>query len=506
MRKIIVFIALIGALLSSSANASTTEIAKNKNIQNQNRKDEIVLSTENCTQTANPDYIENIAMDETANENELPPINKEKTAAITSSSATTLAPVSVSEEEVKKPKRFFKNPFKLEGGVAQSNVQEKINAEEPMLEHWINGKYATGEWFGLRPYLESKGITIESDLMYAPAMKTRGGMDDKRTFKDYTFYDLGVTIDTEKAHLWKGGTFYGLYRNKSGFGLSKDAMGDKMNIDGWDWHQMNQISEYWYQQKLFNDKFRIKFGRQNGNVDFASLKSGGDFFNTSHSINPTIPLPCFPTTALGVMAEVSPTKWLSLRDGLYRENGGNFNITELEVKTNIKEHAGRYLVGAWELSNSSGMSAAEGIDAYGQTLYRNFNRNYGMYAAFEQMIFKENKKDVQDTQGLTLFAQFGICPSGKNDFSKFVSGGLQYKGAIPKRDDDIIGVAVANGFLARRLADISGQVGSETSIEIFYKANVTPWFVLSPCVQLVMNPNGNYPNSVAFMLKSKITF
>lgn len=396
--------------------------------------------------------------------------------------------------------------FDLKGGVEKTESNSKT--EETVVHKWLNGDYATGKWFGIRPILEDHGLTINSTLLYSPFMKTGGGANGERSGKGYTLYNLGVTFDTEKAGLYKGGTFYALYQNKRGYGIAgpTGAMGDWMVIDNWDWRQLNQMSEYWYQQKLFNNKLRLKFGKQDANIDFGYLNSGWDFMNTAFSINPTVPMPTYPDQEFGFMAEINPKEWLSIRNGIYSRYNTPFNITEIEIKPKIKKLPGRYMLGAWELSDSNGMSVANSIDSSGNIYYNNFNRNFGFYVGFEQMIYKEKKNDDNDMQGLIAFSQFGMSPSGKNDMCRYTSGGLHYKGAIPKRDKDIAGLAVASGTFAPRLGDVTSQIGDETAIEAFYKVQITPWFYLQPDVQFITRPSGTYDSSVAIGLRSVIAF
>ena len=68
------------------------------------------------------------------------------------------------------------------------------------------------------------------------------------------------------------------------------------------------------------------------------------------------------------------------------------------------------MVGAWEISDSSGYDVASGVDPSDPTLtmYSTYNRNVGAYAGFEQMIYKEKKDDENDMQGLTLFGKLGF--------------------------------------------------------------------------------------------------
>lgn len=398
-------------------------------------------------------------------------------------------------------------------GTGLGSLDKVLNArvDKTNVQEWMDGDYAAGRFFGERPLLENHGVTINSSLLYSPFTKTRGGANGDASTKGYSLFNLGVTIDTEKAKLWKGGTFFALYQRKNGYGISgpDNAMGDFMGFDGWDYRQANQISEYWYQQKLFNGKLRMKFGKQDSNTDFGYLNSGWDFMNSAFSVNPTTPLVTYPDSQLGFMAEINPKDWLSIRDGIYSRYGCPFNITEIEVKSKIKKMPGRYMLGAWEMSDSNGTGVATGQNEDG-TIYNDFNLNFGCYVGFEQMVYKEKKDDDNDMQGLVIFGQAGMSPANKNDLSQYVGCGLHYLGPIPRRDKDIAGIAVGSGRFAPRLADISydngGRVGSETVVEAFYRLQVNPWFYLQPDVQFIMNPGGMYDSSVAVGLRSVITF
>lgn len=383
--------------------------------------------------------------------------------------------------------------------------------DKTAIQEWLNGDYATRKYFGMRPVLESHGLTVDTSFLYSPFMKTGGGANGEGSAKGYSLFSVGVGLDTEAAHLWKGGKFFALYQRKTGYGLagSNGAMGDYFGFDGWDMPQVNQISELWYQQKLFNGKIRMKFGKQDSNTDFGFLNSGWDFMNTAFSVNPNTPLPSFPYTPFGFMLEVNPKEWLSIRDGIYSKENAPFHITEVEFKPMIKKMPGRYMLGAWQMSDSNGYSTIQGVDDNG-IVYNNFNRNCGFYFNFEQMVYKEQKENSDDMQGLVVFGQTGMSPSEKNDLSKYASVGLHYKGPIPKRDNDLVGMAVGCGNFASRLNnvtyDIGGRIGSETVIEAFYRFFVTKWFYLQPDVQFIMNPGGQYPNSTAIGIRSVITF
>lgn len=496
MKKILLCLLIVSMAFACPANAKTTK----KPISNKNvNLKAITLEKETLSDVYQPSLL--LASETDAVNKNLSTENDEELSLI----HKTIHKLQDADD------RIF-NIYNLKGGVEKLSSSVTDTTEKPLVKQWLDGDYATGKWFGARPILEDHGLSINSSLLYSPFVKTGGGANDAASGKGYSLFNLGITLDTEKAGMWKGGKFFALYQRKTGYGISGPngnggAMGDWMGMDGWDWRQINQISEVWYQQKFFGEKVRLKLGKQDANADFGYLNSGWDFMNTAFSVNPTVPMPTYPDQSFGFMAEINPKEWLSIRNGIYSKFNVPFNITEIEVKPTIKGLPGRYSVGAWEMSDSSGMSLPQSYDFNtSTTYYNNFNRNFGAYAQFEQMIYKENKEDDNDMQGLVAFGQFGVSPSNKNDMSRYVGGGLEYIGPIPKRDKDKIGVAVASGNFAPRLGDITSQVGAETAVEAFYRIQVTPWFYLQPDVQFISRPSGTYDSSMAFGLRSVITF
>lgn len=401
----------------------------------------------------------------------------------------------------------------LKGGVTKGEVKEEPKTR---FESWISGDYMTGDWGGLRSNLEEHGITFGSRYLTGPTKKYRGGgYQNRRDLKGYGLYNLDLTLDTEKMGLWKGGTFYTLYQNKRGMGLTRDYMGDRQTLDSYDFRTMNQLSEYWYQQVWKDGTYRLKAGKQDANAEFCGLAHGFDFLNTSFSIMPTMGrFPTYPEPAMGITAAISPTDWMTVKNGTFDGSGkgstsgfdtafnkrsGVYNISELEFKPTIKDLPGRYIGGYWFHTNDIQELTAS---ANAKT----FDKNIGCYTAFEQMVYKENKENEKDMQGLTVIGQCGWAPEDRNDVSKYFGGGLHYKGLIPKRDADILGLGTAIAGFSNRLKSIDGRSGQESVIECFYRIKITPWMYIQPDLQYIMNPNGSLQNSFAFTMRTFVIF
>lgn len=493
MKRIITYTLI---LILAFINAANAEEIKPLNSENKNPiLNEIVLDSKQNS------YVpENIAQVEN------PPLFGKNTSELDSSpimdESIMVADPSIMNNQDKKGFFFISN---IKGEVQKYFPKEEF--VKNVVEDWFEGNYATGMWGGARPFFESHGLTLRSSILYSPFSKIGGGPTDTSNGRGYSMQHLSVSLDTEKAGLWKGGTFFALYQRKIGSGIN-GAVGSP--IDGWDYpDEANRVQEYWYQQKLFNNKIRLKVGRQCSSNEFGMIYSGTDFMNLKLAVIPTVPYAGFPYPGFGFMTEVNPTSWLSVKDGIYSKDGNPLNIIGVEIKTMIKKMPGRYMLGSWQMSNSNGMRTMESTGPSGPS-FNDFNRNFGAYFSFEQMVYKEKKENPQDKQGIMVFGQLGISPSEKNDASKYGALGLHYRGSIPKRDDDILGLAVGYTNFASRLSNIpttmGGRIGDETFIETFYRFHINKWFYLQPDVQFIMHPNGMFDNSIAIGLRSVITF
>lgn len=386
--------------------------------------------------------------------------------------------------------------------------EETVTAPEKqpsMAEKWTTGDYMTGNWNGLRTQLEDHGLKITPRIIYSPFGKTKGGMVDTRKGAGYTLFSIDATLDTEKMDLWKGGTAYVLYQNKKGMGLTKNYMGDYQILDGWDYNEMSQLSEAWYKQQWKEGKYSLKVGQQDANTDFCFLEKGYDFLNLSFSVIPTALIPTYPDPAFGITGTAGVTDNITLKNGFFIKTRSPFNVSEVEFKSKIKNLPGRYIAGCW-LTNKAVRASTNNFDQNNDPINKTYQNNYGFYTAFEQMVYKEKKKDELDSQGLTYFGQLGWSPSDRNDVDKYLGTGLHYKGIIPKRDKDILGVGVAMANFSRRLGSIDGRQGQETALECFYRIKLTPWFYLQPDVQFIFRPNGIEKNSTAFGLRTVVNF
>ena len=124
------------------------------------------------------------------------------------------------------------------------------------------------------------------------------------------------------------------------------------------------------------------------------------------------------------------------------------------------------------------------------------------------MTSKQPHDPITD-KGLGIFTHIGFCPPNSSLINFYIDGGLNYKGLIPTRDNDVLGVAVAYGHLSNnpKNAEENSFPGYEIAIEATYQIELTSWFSLQPDVQYVLHPSGtDIANALVLGARATISF
>lgn len=375
---------------------------------------------------------------------------------------------------------------------------------------WWEREHATGDWRGIRGWLDEHGAAVELTYTGEVFSNLHGGSGSDRGTEYRGNLDLIVTFDTGVLGWWPGGTVFSYLQNGHGRGLTDRYVGDIQRISNIDAEDFTQLSEYWFAQELFEGRARVKLGKQDANSDFCALDYGADFVNSSFGVIPTVPLPTFPDPALGGMGMVGSVGRSTLGMGIYDgapnggtsgfdttfdNKGGAFGIVELTLRTSLLSadwHSGAYRIGGWRHSGD----IEEISDA---PRPKKFAANYGFYLAFDQLLFEESGAS-ESSQGLGVLAQGGWAPGDRNEIARYFGGGLVYTGAVPGRDGDTLGVGVAHARMSDRVRRRDGAA-HETVVEVFYKAQLVPWLTLQPDFQFISNPGGDDRNAVVLGLR-----
>lgn len=396
----------------------------------------------------------------------------------------------------------------------------------PDLEDVVEGEVEEPEsppGLFLRMPHEFAGGAITGEYIYTAETFTlaKGGINDNNFTNYRHIIDMVFTFDTAGLGMWEGGRFFLYGHDIQGKPMSLEHVGDWQlfsNIDSTisdtERPYFTTIGEYWYEHLLLEGALRAKIGKQDANVDFAYSDLGGEFVHSSFGLQPTVPLPTYPSQGLGTAFFYSVSDEFTLAAGVYdgtlagdmrslsgfQTMGHNGAISlyqaewkpqsgpNLQLPTTIR-------VGMWHSSNNT-----DWVELTDGPNPRTFSQNYGTFASLDQMVFKESYGD-DDDQGLGVFFMFGWAPEDRNALSEYYGAGFVYKGFVEGRDEDTCGAGVAHGQFGSPYRLQSAAAGdtvgpNETAIELFYKVQCSQYFTIQPDFQIICNPSGMYKDAL----------
>ncbi len=124
------------------------------------------------------------------------------------------------------------------------------------------------------------------------------------------------------------------------------------------------------------------------------------------------------------------------------------------------------------------------------------------------MVWKENldPENKDDTQGVSVFGQYGWADEEVSPFVQHFSMGISAVGWLDGRDDDATGLRLSWVALSR--ATGSGFKANETSLEFFYRAQITRCFSVKPGLQWFHHPGGveDSDSTVVGTLRASLDF
>lgn len=439
-------------------------------------------------------------------------------------------------------------------------------AESAALADWWSGKYATGDWFGLRDTLEDYGITPYGSWRGTFYGLTGGGLDSPRGAFDEEI-TLGIRLDFGKLAGIEGLTAQGSARWRDGrnpnnyVGASSTFQPSRYQ-SGQQWRLMPFFLTY-VTPELFGvkDFLTISGGWQNAYDFFADQPDSKLFTNsaigTSKGIGGVNGGPWSSSyAAWGGFAKVKPVDWYYAMAGLYMAipqagsysnhglyfegygpnpmENGLYGIAETGVtpKLGAGELPGKYAVGAiyFGLENTS---------FFGQA----YDQKYNFYWQADQMIFREAspepaplakgpsdgkaaadeksfkepvsaQKPKLSEQGLYSFTFINYAPKYDNAMPFYFHTGLVYKGLIPGRDKDQLGVVFGYGnysyykILSEQDAGKTVHQTYEAVVEADYRVQLSKFLYVQPFWQYIIRPNGTglIGNANIFGLHMGVTF
>ena len=389
----------------------------------------------------------------------------------------------------------------------------------------------TGDWGGLRKKMENSGVKIDAVWVGQGFRNFRGGITPGNTAA--STFDFSILVDAEKVLGWKGAKFYMDFEDHAGPDPSVNLVGDVEKYTKLNWTPFSQVAELWYEQTLFDKKLRLKIGKVDANTEFSVIDFGLPFLSSSTQVTGTIFMfPTYPNPLPSVNVFFTPNDTYYASFGAYYANhqdrsldfsgtpyldqpseGGMLFIGETGLKwTHVagQEREGNLRIGFWG-HNGVFPKVDEGEK----------RGTYGFYTILNQTLWKpesmdsnapnggkdgkesKEKKAEEDPRGIRMFLEYAQTPGDVSVIDRHIGGGVSWTGPIPGRKWDILGVTYQYVHLSSE-ADLPKSY--ESTLEGFYRCQLTPAVSVMPDLQFIANPGGQYPNALVGTLQFEVHF
>lgn len=353
------------------------------------------------------------------------------------------------------------------------------------------------------------GIAIEAGgtFVLQGISKANDGSDNGRFDGSFTF-DLGFGKELDN-----GGMFFMHIEGGAGEGLNAvneidDPLspGDtievpvantygSLNGDAGTTGSFMEVTEFWYEQPLFDNKVKVTFGKLNAAGYFDENEVANDeteqFLASMFVNNTAISLP---DNNLGLRVTYSVLECLDLTYAYFNQNEewNNFDTNGFNaVQATFKlSDTGNYRLMYWG-SNIDAVSFKDGDSA----------SSYGIAVSIDQAV----------NDNVSLFARYGYQNPEVYEIYSSWSIGASFAGAMWSRDTDTVGLAVGQNMASSDWTDAENlKDDSETQVELYYKLGLNDNVALTPVLQYVSKPAGG--NAVAdddiftFGIRTQISF
>jgi porin len=376
----------------------------------------------------------------------------------------------------------------------------------------------TGDWGGLRRDLAERGFEIRLDYIGDLLGNLRGGLRRGATYQG--FARLGANLDLDRALGLAGAQIHASVAQLHGQGLSQHYVGNLLTTSNIEGAPTTRLYTAWYQQELLEGLVSLRLGQLLADEEFLVSEQAQNF------VNATFGWPGLAGTDLRGGGAGSPLPVPGIRLRIGREDGAYGQVAVF----NGDPAGGRR--GDAQRRNPDGLLFPVGDDAFviGELGWATGAGPFGLPAAFKlggwyhtgsyddlrgSIAAGGTRRGntaayaVADTilwrpsgateGGIGAFLRAATAPGGRNLVDLYLDAGLTWKGMLPGREEDVLGLGIAyariSGAARRRdrearLADGDpGGLGARESVaELTYAAQLAPGLVVQPTAQLVIGP------------------
>ena len=365
----------------------------------------------------------------------------------------------------------------------------------------------TGNWNGVREEAKDAGVEILSSYQNDLAGNTYGGKH--RGFANAGSYNLSFDLDLEKICNWNGGHFLTSFCVRHGNNLSANKIGNQFPVQQLFGRETYGLTELFLQQEIFEKKVQVKGGRLSGGNDFLTSPLYLLYVNNGICGNPiniffNTLFTAYPFAQWGAYLHIKPLPSCLLKFGCYNNSKNIFKDKYHGAYFPFKSNQGVTLISEWAYILDGALPGKYTIGGYYVTGRVNkFNGgstvgNYAYYFLLDQMVYQQDSLQITPWAALCF-----AMPNNRNRFPFYFDAGIVFKGLFSGREKDTFNIGYIYGAYSSALREEEenrhqAPQNYESVIELNYWYWITPWFVITPDVQYVIQPSGykSIPNAL----------
>ena len=169
----------------------------------------------------------------------------------------------------------------------------------------------SGDWGGLRPYLDAKGITFTLSYTNDFLWNVRGGV--KRGGVGLGAFQPQMDVDLQKLWGWDGAKIHTHGLIVHGPPFSPNYLGNILAVSNLEAGPLARLYSLWYEQNAFDDRVSVRAGLMSADSQFLQSTTASNFINNGISwpmfLAANLPAggPAYPLPAPGVRVRIKPT-------------------------------------------------------------------------------------------------------------------------------------------------------------------------------------------------------
>ena len=394
------------------------------------------------------------------------------------------------------------------------------------------GSTLTGDWSGLRHQLDEQGIKFTGDYSGETAYNAHGGQHRSARYSQNI--KLGVQLDLGKLYgLHNGDKIQLTVNDRRGNSASEDLVGNRLPIQENYGGLYTRLTELSYERTLFTPALNLKLGYMAMGNDLGGLDSGilCNFMNAGfcgHPLNMSggSGWTNYPNAHLGARVKYDFSPAWQLRVAAFNvdpQSNGNSSrawhvgpkhttgtVVPIElVYKHTSELPGEYKLGYYyDSSNVQRIGSDKHVSGRG-----------GHYLLIDQALWNS-----QTSEGRTLhaFGQYSAASKAASPFSRWYGAGLVLYKPFAGRPRDTVALGYGRAVPNPRSRDVLQQAAeasdnafpnldsAEQLLELSYGYQATPWLILRPDVQYIIEPGAfsgeKIDNALILGLQVKATF